>query len=159
MSSLILSYLFSSNLKSNLKTNLENCPRPLALHLTISLIFIPSHFRTPSQRDDDDDLVLIDDDIDLIGMANSSERGQAVEPSSRVNPSRCVRKCRFPLLGGLHRSSLDSPAATPPIPDWCFVNKSNSTSSMRTRVAATAFLSKAKEGTPIRSQSHKRVCT
>ena len=28
---------------------------------------------------------------------------------------------------------------------------------MRTRVAATAFLSKAKEGTPIRSQSHKRV--
>ena len=90
-------------------------------------------------------------------MANSSERGQAVEPSSRVNPSRCVRKCRFPLLGGLHRSSLDSPAATPPIPDWCFVNKSNSTSSMRTRVAATAFLSKAKEGTPIRSQSHKRV--
>jgi hypothetical protein len=81
------------------ENKLGELPPPQAhrTHLTISLISIPSHFLPPSRCDDDNNLVVIDNDIDTIGIAKSSERGQAVEPFSRVNSSQCDHKCRFPL--------------------------------------------------------------
>ena len=84
--------------------------------------------------------------------ADQTSTGQAVEPScTRVNMPQCERKCCFPLVGGLHRSLNDSPglAATLPFPVWCHVNKSNTPSSMRTRVAGAAYLSSP-------STSHRR---
>jgi hypothetical protein len=57
--------------------------------------------------------------------------------------------CRFPNTGGLHRTSGNAPLEThtlqDPVPPWCHVAKSNSSSSRRTRVAAVAFKSKAGE--------------
>ena len=65
--------------------------------------------------------------------------------------SGCERKCRFPLVGGLHRSSNNSPGSTATLPFlvWFHVNKLNTPSSMRTRVAGAAYLSSP-------STSHRR---
>ncbi len=48
----------------------------------------------------------IDHHVAVDGMSRTVP-GQAVAPSTRVNKSRCDRKCRFPSVGGLHRSSHD----------------------------------------------------
>ena len=57
--------------------------------------------------------------------------------------SRCEQMCRFPNTGGLHRTSGDAPLETPtlqiPVPVWCGVHKSNSSSSKRTQDAAVAY--------------------
>jgi len=51
--------------------------------------------------------------------------------------------CRFPITGGLHRTSGDAPLETPtlqnPVPVWCHVHKSISSSSKRAQVAAVAY--------------------
>jgi hypothetical protein len=104
-------------------------------------------------------LLVRDGGIDLHVAADGTSRtvpGQAVAPSSRVNTSRCDRKCRFPSVGGLHRSSNDSSISTASttFPIWCHVDKSNSPSSTRTRVAALANISK--RSNPKRSTSHRR---
>ena len=83
--------------------------------------------------------------------------GQVVAPSSRVNTSRCDRKCRFPSAGGLHCSSNDSSVSTAltTFPIWCHVDKSNSPTSTKTRVAALlAYISKRNH--PKRSTSHRK---
>jgi hypothetical protein len=97
----------------------------------------------------------IDHYVPADGMSRSVP-GQAVAPSTRVNKSRCDRKCRFPSVGGLHRSSHDSSVSTAStkFPIWCHVDKSTSPSSTRTRVAAFAYISKRNH--PKRSTSHRR---
>jgi hypothetical protein len=109
--------------------------------------------------DDPNRLLVRDGDIDLHVAADRMSQtfpGQAVAPSSRVNTSRCDRKCRFPSVGGLHCSSNDSSVSTASttFPIWCHVDKSNSPSSTRTRVAALAYISK--QNHPKRSTSHHR---
>ena len=109
--------------------------------------------------DDPNLLLVLDEDIDLPVASDGMSRtvpGQAVAPSSRVNTSRCDRKCRFPSVGGLHRSSNDSSirTASTTFPIWCHVDKSKSPSSTRTRVAALAYISK--QNHPKRSTSHRR---
>ena len=97
----------------------------------------------------------IDHNIPADGMSRTVP-GQAVVPSTRVNKSRCDRKCRFPSVGGLHRSSHDSSVSTASttFPIWCHVDKSKSPSSTRTHVAAFAYISKRNH--PKRSTSHRR---
>ena len=92
-------------------------------------------------------LLVRDGGIDLHVAADGMSRavpGQAVAPSSRVNTSRCDCKCRFPSMGGIHCSSNDSSVytASTTFLIWCHVDKSNSPSSTRTRVAALAYISK-----------------
>ena len=90
--------------------------------------------------------------------ADQTSTGQAIEPSCiRVNMLQCEHKCYFPLVGGHHRSSNDSPGltATLPFPVWCHVNKSNTPSLMRTCVAGAAYLSSSNHP-PSRSTSHRR---
>lgn len=54
--------------------------------------------------------------------------------------SRRGRKCRFPPKGGLHHASGDASLETrPEIPRWCYVFKSQSPSSRRTRAAAAEY--------------------
>ncbi len=66
------------------------------------------------------------------GMREESIVEDAVERNS-WGKSRCEQMCRFPTTGGLHRTSRDAPLETPtlqiPVPVWCGVHKSNSTSS------------------------------
>lgn len=112
-----------------------------------------------SSRNHPNRLLVCDGGIDLHVAADGMSRtvpGQAVAPSTRVNTSRCDRKCRFPSVGGLHRSSHDSSVSTASttFPIWCHVDKSNSPSSTRTRVAAFAYISKRND--PNRSTSHRR---
>ena len=112
-----------------------------------------------SSRNHPNRLLVCDGGIDLHVAADGMSRtvpGQAVAPSSRVNTSRCDRKCRFPSVGGLHRSSNDSSirTASTTFPIWCHVDKSKSPSSTRTRVAALAYISK--QNHPKRSTSHRR---
>ena len=97
----------------------------------------------------------IDHHVAADGMSRTVP-GQAVAPSTRVNKSRCDRKCRFPSVGGLHRSSHDSSVSTASttFPIWCHVDKSKSPSSTRTRVATFAYISKWNH--PKRSTSHRR---
>ena len=90
--------------------------------------------------------------------ADWTSTGQAIEPSStRVNILPCERKCHFPLMAGLHRSSNDSPGLTATLPFlvWCHVNKSNTPSSMRTCVAGAAYLLSPNHP-PSMSTSHRR---
>ena len=76
------------------------------------------------------------------GIREGSVVEDAVERNS-WGKSRCEQKCRFPNTGGLHRTSGGAPLETPtlrdPVPVWCHVHKSNSSSSMRTQVAAVAY--------------------
>jgi hypothetical protein len=76
------------------------------------------------------------------GMREGSVEEDAVERNS-WGKSRCKQMCRFPNTGGLHRTSGDAPLETPtlqiPVPVWCGVHKSNSSSSKRTQVAAVAY--------------------
>jgi hypothetical protein len=76
------------------------------------------------------------------GMREESVVEDAVECNS-WGKSRCEQMCRFPNTGGLHRTSGGAPLETPtlrdPVPVWCHVHKSNSSSSMRTQVAAVAY--------------------
>jgi hypothetical protein len=71
--------------------------------------------------------------------------------------SRCEHKCCFPLMGGLHHSLNDSPGSTEALPFlvWCHVNKPNTPSSMRTRVAGATYLLSPNHP-PSRSTSHRR---
>ncbi len=75
-------------------------------------------------------------------MREESVVEDAVERNSG-GKSRCEQMCRFPNTGGLHRTSGGAPLETPtlrdPVPVWCHVHKSNSSSSMRTQVAAVAY--------------------
>ncbi len=106
-------------------------------------------------------LLVCDGDIDFHVAADGMSRtvaGHAIAPSSRVNTSRCDRKCRFPSMGGLHCSSNDSsiPTALTNFLIWCHVDKSNSPSSSRTHVAALAYISKKKtipKGQPVTTDS------
>ena len=76
------------------------------------------------------------------GMHGGSVVEDAIEHNS-WGKSRCEQMCRFPNTGGLHRTSGDAPLETPtlqiPVPVWCGVHKSNSSSSKRTQVAAVAY--------------------
>jgi hypothetical protein len=67
--------------------------------------------------------------------------------------------CRFPNTGGLHRTSGDAPLETPtlqiPVPVWCHVHKSKSSSSKRTQVAAVSFKYTLHESVK-HSTKHKR---
>jgi hypothetical protein len=72
--------------------------------------------------------------------------GSVVEDAIERNSwgkSRCEQMCRFPITGGLHRTSGDAPVETPtlqnPVPVWCHVHKSNTSSSKQTQVAAVAY--------------------
>ena len=66
------------------------------------------------------------------GMREGSVVEDAVERNS-WGKSRCEQMCRFPNTGGLHHTSGDAPLETPtlqhPVPVWCHVHKSNSSSS------------------------------
>jgi hypothetical protein len=66
----------------------------------------------------------------------------AVERNSG-GKSRCEQMCCFPNTGGLHRTSGDAPLETPtlqiPVPVWCSVHKSKSSSSKQTQVAAVTY--------------------
>jgi len=66
------------------------------------------------------------------GMSEGSVVEDAVERNS-WGKSRCEQMCHFPITGGLHRTSGDAPLETPtlqnPVPVWCHVHKSNSSSS------------------------------
>jgi hypothetical protein len=80
------------------------------------------------------------------GGGNGMREGSVVEVAIARNSwgkSRCEQMCRFPNTGGLHRTSGDAPLETPtlqiPVPVWCGVYKSNSSSSKRTQVAAVAY--------------------
>ena len=76
------------------------------------------------------------------GMHEGSVVEDAVERNS-WGKSRCEQMCRFPNTGGLHRTSGAAPLETPtlqnPVPVWCHVHKSNSSSSKQTQVAAVAY--------------------
>ena len=76
------------------------------------------------------------------GMREGSVVEDAVERNS-WGKSRCEQMCRFPNTGGLHRTSGDAPLETPtlqnPVPVWCHVHKSNSSSSKQTQVAGVAY--------------------
>ena len=76
------------------------------------------------------------------GTREGSVLVNAVERNS-WGKSRCEQMCRFPITGGLHRTSGDAPLETPtlqnPVPVWCHVHKSNSSSSKQTQVAAVAY--------------------
>ena len=77
------------------------------------------------------------------GMRKGSVVEDAIERNSWGKTIRCEQMCRFPNTGGLHRTSGDAPLETPtlqiPVPVWCHVHKSNSSSSKRTQVAAVSF--------------------
>lgn len=79
-----------------------------------------------------------------------------------MNKSRCERKCRFPAIqGGLHRTLNDTSKSTASLtfPVWCHVDKSNTPSSKRTRVAALAYISNThdmKKGTTTHRRSLKQ---
>jgi len=92
------------------------------------------------------------------GMREGSVVEDAVERNS-WGKSRCEQMCRFPNTGGLHRTSGDAPLETPtlqdPVPVWCHVHKSNSSSSKRTQVAAVAYKNINHEMVR-RSTRHKR---
>ena len=91
-------------------------------------------------------------------MREGSVVEDAVERNSR-GKSRCEQTCRFPNTGGLHRTSGDAPLETQtlqyPVPPWCHVHKSNSSSSKRTQVAAVAY-KKINNETVRRSTALKR---
>jgi len=76
------------------------------------------------------------------GMRGESVVEDAIERNF-WGKSRCEQMCRFPNTGGLHRTSGDAPLETPtlqiPLPVWCGVHKSNSSSSKRTQVGAVAY--------------------
>jgi hypothetical protein len=88
---------------------------------------------------------------------NSAE--DAVERNSR-GKSRCEQMCRFPNTGGLHRTSGNAPLEThtlqDPVPPWCHVHNSNSSSSKRTQVAAVAFKQHTGDEMVRRSTRRKR---
>ena len=92
------------------------------------------------------------------GMREGSVVEDAVERNS-WGKSRCEQMCRFPNTGGLHHTSGDAPLETPtlqdPVPVWCHVHKSNSSSSKRTQVAAVAYKNINHEMVR-RSTRHKR---
>jgi len=96
--------------------------------------------------------------ITRVGMREGSVVEDAVERNS-WGKSRCEQMCRFPNTGGLHRTSGNAPLETPtlqdPLPVWCHVHKSNSSSSRRTRVAAVAYKNINNEMVK-RSTRHKR---
>jgi len=76
-------------------------------------------------------------------MREESVVEDAIERNSG-GKSRCEQTCRLPNTGGLHRTSRDAPLETPttlqnPVPVWCCVHKSNSSSSKRTQVTAVAY--------------------
>ncbi len=57
--------------------------------------------------------------------------------------SRCEQMCRFPHTGGLQSTSGDVPLEKPtlqnPVPVWCHVHISNSSSSKQIQVAGVAY--------------------
>jgi hypothetical protein len=78
-------------------------------------------------------------------MTHGMREGSVVEDAIERNSwgkSRCEQMCRLPHTGGFHRTSGDAPLETPtlqnPVPVWCHVHKSNSSSSKRTQVAGVA---------------------
>ncbi len=81
----------------------------------------------------------------LCSDAVKQNRGNAVARATR-GKSVCDGQCRFLTNGGLHRTSGDAPLVEtqhyPSHPSWCHVNKSKSSSSMRTQVASVAYLHK-----------------
>ena len=93
-------------------------------------------------------------------MREGSVVEDAVERNS-WGKSRCEQMCRFPITGGLHRTSGDAPLETPtlqnPVPVWCHVHKSNSSSSKRTQVAAVAYKQSLLDESVRRSTKHKRT--
>jgi hypothetical protein len=75
-------------------------------------------------------------------MREGSVVEDAVERNS-WGKSRREQMCCFPHTGGLHRTSGDAPLETPtlqnPVPVWCHVHTSNSSSSKQTQVAGVAY--------------------
>ncbi len=67
-------------------------------------------------------------------------------------------KCRFQINGGLQRSSREATLDTESlqIPIWCHVNKSKSSSSTQTQVAAVAYFNKRNEFR-VHSMKHHRT--
>ena len=92
------------------------------------------------------------------GMREGSVVEDAVERIS-WGKSRCEQMCRFPNTGGLHHTSGDAPLETPtlqdPVPVWCHVHKSNSSSSKQSQVAAVTYKNINHEMVR-RSTRHKR---
>ncbi len=71
--------------------------------------------------------------------------------------SGCEQNFYLPITGGLHRSSGDIDTESLPIPIWCYANKSKSLhSSIRTHVAAVAYLDKQTEFS-MHSMKHHRT--
>jgi hypothetical protein len=75
-------------------------------------------------------------DPELITRGRMVCGGSVVEDAVEHNSwgkSRCEQMCCFPNTGGLHRTSGDAPLESPtlrdPVPVWCHVHKSNSSSS------------------------------
>ncbi len=66
----------------------------------------------------------------------------------------------FPITGGLHRTSGDAPLETPtlqnPVPVWCHIHKTNSSSSIQTQVAAVAYKQSLLDELVRHSTKHKR---
>jgi len=93
-------------------------------------------------------------------MREGSVVEDAVERNS-WGKSRREQMCRFPITGGLHRTSGDAPLETPtlqnPVPVWCHIHKSNSSSSKRTQVAAVAYKQSLLDESVRRSTKHKRT--
>jgi len=83
--------------------------------------------------------------------------GQAVEPSYRAKKSRCVCKYRFPSGGGLYRSSNDSYTDLMQIPNCCHVEKANTPSLARTRIAALAYTSKINNTSKSSTNCNRRL--
>ena len=97
-------------------------------------------------------------------LTRGTREGSVVEDAIERNSwgkSRREQMCRFPITGGLHRTSGDAPFETPtlqnPVPVWCHIHKSNSSSSKRTQVAAVAYKQSLLDELVRRSTKHKRT--
>ena len=109
------------------------------------------HIETPNKR--------CQMELLTCGTREGSVVEDAVERNS-WGKSRREQMCRFPITGGLHRTSGDAPLETPtlqnPVPVWCHIHKSNSSSSKRTQVAAVAYKQSLLDESVRRSTKHKR---